>query len=437
MISDKIQKKKMKGVVVFLFVLFVSLSTAVPASCKGKTNQLPVDTSAPRFVKQVTNGKHYITNATGVPVHLLHVYGTPYEMGYAHGQMLKDEIHDLYPQIEQYIYSEVEKSLQFLPKFMRDFVAEYGTSGALLLTYELTKGYTPDYWFEELRGIADGSGMSYNRILEIHMFPELIQAACSMVGAWGEATINADIDGSLVQLRALDWSVKGPFQKIPAVIVYHPEENMGHPFSIVSWAGFVGTISGMSSNPFGVCEKVWLAYNGTKSRSGYPWHFMLRDILQFDVTVDDAINRISSTARTCSIWIGLGTPEDHFKAVSYSHDYYRVYDDRNFPEYPGHPRFKDAVYIDKHVQPSHDSCLGDLMGEHYGNINALTLFQNMAAELQTGDMQVCVYDFKNMLMYVSNAAPYNPNGQFTRAYDNHFTMFNMTELFAEEIVSME
>ena len=40
---------------------------------------------------------------------------------------------------------------------------------------------------------------------------------CSMMGAWGDATKNSvtedgvTLEGSLLQLRALDWETKGPF----------------------------------------------------------------------------------------------------------------------------------------------------------------------------------------------------------------------------------
>jgi hypothetical protein len=41
----------------------------------------------------------------------------------------------------------------------------------------------------------------------------------------------------------------GPFQQYPIVLVYHPNEGAGHPFSVVSWAGFVGAVTGYSSAP--------------------------------------------------------------------------------------------------------------------------------------------------------------------------------------------
>jgi hypothetical protein len=78
---------------------------------------------------------------------------------------------------------------------------------------------------------------------------------------------------------------------------------------------------------------VWDAYNGTKSRSGYPWHFLTRDILQFDPDIDSALSRIANTQRTCSIWIGLGDYTNQFRAVGYSYDYIDIYDDMNYPSY--------------------------------------------------------------------------------------------------------
>jgi hypothetical protein len=176
--------------------------------------------------------------------------------------------------------------------------------------------------------------MDFMRLVRIHMFPELIQAACSMYGAWGPAIANTN--STLLQLRALDWSTNGPFQQFPAVIVYHPTTG-GHNFSIVTWAGFIGTITGYSSVPMGLCEKVWDAYNGTSARAGIPWHFLTRDIMQFDNDIDDAINRIVNADRTCSVWLGIGDANlERFNAIGYSYEVVDVWDDQNWPEYPVH-----------------------------------------------------------------------------------------------------
>jgi hypothetical protein len=49
---------------------------------------------------------------------------------------------------------KVEDAIHELPAFLRDFIAKYGVEGALELTYYLTKDYTPQYVFDELKGTA-------------------------------------------------------------------------------------------------------------------------------------------------------------------------------------------------------------------------------------------------------------------------------------------
>ncbi len=39
---------------------------------------------------------------------------------------------------------------------------------------------------------------------------------------------------------------------------------------------------------------------------GYPFGFLIRDILQFDKSLDEAINRITNAKRTCDLILGVG-----------------------------------------------------------------------------------------------------------------------------------
>jgi len=301
---------------------------------------------------------------------------------------------------------------------------------ALELTYDLTYDYTPKDFYNELQGLADGSGIDYQHLVNMHMLPELIQAACTMVGAWGNATAKVSSDPrTLYQLRALDWTTNGPFQQWPALIVYHPNSDNGHAFSILSFTGFVGAITGYSSKNVGICEKVWLSYTGYKNRMGYPWHILLRDILQYDNDVSDALSRIANAVRTCSIFVGLGDPVNKFRAVAYSYESATIFNDMNYPEYPAHPRMSGLVYINKHKQPSDDSCLSDLLKAQYGSINPEYLIQ-VAAQHATGDTHAAIYDYTGNTMYVVIATPF-VGGTFTPAYERQWTKFDMTKLFNE------
>ena len=65
---------------------------------------------------------------------------------------------------------------------------------------------------------------------------------------------------------------------------------------------FIGGLTGLSQTQLAISE-IGVAYPddtfGSESRIGIPFIYLLRDILQFDVTIDDAISRISEEKRTC------------------------------------------------------------------------------------------------------------------------------------------
>jgi len=311
-----------------------------------------------------------------------------------------------------------------LPGWIQTMVEEYGVPAALDATYLLTRDYTPAHWFDELQGLADGCGLTYTQIVQIHMLPELIQASCTLAGAWGPATST----NSLYQLRALDWNVDGPFQLHPSVVVYHPNDGDGHEFAILGWSGWIAGLTGISAAPVGICQKVWWGYTGEMSRSGYPFHYLLRDILQYDSNVDDAVSRISTADRTCAIFVGVGDPVSGFRAIEYATTNVTVFDDRNFPGWPGHYKAPGVVYVDKFAQPSHNKCVGSILQQQYGNINATTFLNYVTPMHQTGDMHIGIYDYQNELFYVANASPY-VNGNYTPAYLRPFVRLSLADMW--------
>jgi len=377
------------------------------------------------FVKQVPNGKLYTTGGPDLNpnIFVTHLYGSPYEMGYAHGQLFQDILPQVYSGMLDYIYNEVESYIKFLPQYLQEIIAEYGVYAALEGTYYLTSPFIEDAYVQEVQGIADAININAGQIMRVLLFPELIQAGCSMMGAYGESIVNTN--GTLFQLRALDWDTDTPLQQWPMVLVYHPTN--GNAFATLTWAGFTGALTGWSQSGMSICEKVWISYKGKQNRAGIPFHFLLRDILQFDTTIDAALARIWNATRTCSIWIGLGDSSNTFNAVSYSYQELDVYNDYNRTN---HTSIKDVVYVDKHVQPSSDPCMPDLINEYYGNLTAENIFRHITAEFQTGDMHFSVFDHANKLIYVANASPYI-NGTAIPAYNRQVTRLDLNALFNE------
>eukprot|EP01104_Vermistella_antarctica_P019035 TRINITY_DN7276_c0_g1_i1.p1 TRINITY_DN7276_c0_g1~~TRINITY_DN7276_c0_g1_i1.p1 ORF type:complete len:467 (+),score=129.97 TRINITY_DN7276_c0_g1_i1:146-1546(+) len=415
--------------------------------CSGHTNGLPINNALPQLINSTTNGKLFIVpgeQSDGPPIKIAHLYGSAYEMGFAAGTLLKEDLNQMFPALLTYMEEQVdpyiEKYLPDLPEPLAKLIEEFGIVEALKLTAVLTKDFTPQHFFDEIQGMADASGVSADTILEYNLLPELIKAGCTIVEAWGDATA-ADGEGSLFQLRALDFNSNGPFQNWPLVTVYHPDEGHGHAFAMPTWSGMIGSIAGFSSSGMAVSEKVWLHYNGSSSREGYPWMFLLRDVLQFDNDIDAAITRMADADRTCSVYFGLGDYSGEGVIIEYSHDTVNVYNDHDTPPWyvPNAANVSATlpglVYADKHSQPSTDPCLPMLLSENYGNLNATTFMRDIAAPFKTGDLLVAVYDYANMDMYLSNASPVvvvaNGTLTWTNAYDRMYTYFNVTALFEE------
>jgi len=382
-------------------------------------------------LRETEHGSLYRIEAVSPALFVVNVSGSPYEMGYARGTLLHDEIIEQLAETYQWIEAGViEPYLQFLPKELQDIIAEFGIVAALDATRLATYEWTADYFKEEAQGIADATGLSYEYVFNMQFLPELIKAACSIVGAHSSATSK----GGLVQLRALDWNTATPLQKYPAVVVYHPDESFGgHPFAQLGWVSFMGALTGMSSSPLGVCEKVWLHGTST-SRFGMPWTFVLRDVLQFDKSVPEAVHRLQTVPRTCSIFVGLGDGNDPktFTIAEYEHDRVNLWNASDSPSWPGHPALPDILYVDKHTQPSKQACLGQTLSKYAGSLDTPNM-ANVAAIEGTGDMHMAIFDYVAGNMTVFNAGLY-VNGSATPSYLRDGVSLPMDKFFGAALL---
>ncbi|CAF3736632.1 unnamed protein product, partial [Adineta steineri] len=95
-----------------------------------------------------------------------------------------------------------------------------------------------------------------------------------------------------------------------------------------------------------------------------------------------------------------------------------------------HPILKDVVYWDKHVQPSDNPCLGSLLVDHYGRINAPTIIRNITSLSETGDALNLILDYGENAAYLAYSAPDDPQGPL-EAFNRVHTRLDMAKLFAE------
>jgi len=386
--------------------LLGSVAVANVADCAGVSQQLAIDSPALTLVKTVKNGALYTTPLadSNVTFRVAHVYGTPYEMGQAHGELLAEEINQLLDEMWTWLEQTVDTYLHELPEWLQNFIAEAGIDAALEFERLATDLYTSEDYKEELKGMAAGSGADHGRLIGVNMIPELVKAHCTLIGAWGKATAETN-NGSLVQVRALDWAVGQavPLQNFPLLIVFHPAEGYGQSFMSLGWPSFVGSLVGFNGK-LGMGEKVWLHYDGKSSRFGEPWNYVLRDVLQYETTVPGALQRLEDSKRTCSIFLGVGAAESNppYTLCEYSYESVVHYNDTDFqPTNANHPQYEGVVYVDKHTQPTSHQCVGELIKESYGSLSAPTFIRDVLSAEQSGNLLAVVMDFGAQDFYCS------------------------------------
>jgi len=404
------------------------------AHCSGKPNSNAAPNNfgyvpaEPQFISSVEYGKLYTVGPQNQHLYLVHLYGDPYQMGFAHGTLLREQIITFITEVWQYVESEVPLDTVY-PELVNYTVEE-----ALALQAAATRPYTPDYWYEEMQGLSDATGIPFESILRIHMLPELTKGSCSMFGAWGNAT--ASINGKLLQLRALDWDTDGPFKNYPALVVYHPHN--GHTFANLGFTGWIGSITGVSSTRMSISE-IGVSYPdstfGKESRFGYPFVFVLRDILQFDDFVENTTRRLNTTHRTCDLILGAGSGiETEFRGYEYSYstlNAYNWYDMEPYNE-TWHPRIENIVYWGMDwLCPSYNEVLSEQLLAHYGNITTANSISTIVAKTQTGNLHIAIYDYSQDMVFISLHARSNDTSVYQNAYERQYIGFILSDLFEE------
>jgi hypothetical protein len=143
---------------------------------------------------------------------------------------------------------------------------------------------------EEMKGMAETSGVALELIQRSHMIPVISSYACSGVAMWGEGTKN----NHTYQIRNLDFTMGAGLQDHPLIVLYIPDE--GTPHVNVTFTGYVGSHTGMNANHVVFGEK------GESPMSEYPYNingvhfsFLFRSLMYDAKSLDDVLNTIKNT----------------------------------------------------------------------------------------------------------------------------------------------
>lgn len=410
----------------------------------GRPNNFPIFRGPPVLVRRIDGAELYTVGTKGGAFsYLLHLYGNdPYAWGYGTGTLLKSQVNATLTAVWAYFSKQVIDAINgtatelHIPPEMVDLIAEVGLELALDWQNSVVKPYTSPAIYDEIRGLADASGLSYEQIVRIHMIGELTRGQCSFYGAYGAATKG----GKTLQLRALDWDTGASLQNNPLVTVYHPTDpKVGYPWANVGWAGWIGTLTAMSSNRLGISE-IGVSYPdyppafGNNSIEGTPFIFVERYVVEHVKSIQEARDYIQNVNRTCQLILGVADGKaSSAMMVQYSGTLVRFFNDTNLePLASWHPRLTNVVYSGMDWNcPFYQHALWQQLQLYHGSLTPELSVYNVTSTVQTGDLHLAVYDLTDMVLYVGNHAPDDvPDGP-QKAYDRPFFALNMTAMFGK------
>ncbi len=248
-------------------------------------------------------GEGWLERIDGYPV--LHLKGTPYEMGYQHGALLRESVQNNVHNILDMPGNATVKLGPFSvkPRLLIDAVAVQ------------QRPFVPDRYFEEMEGVAAGSEIKLRDIQAANFLPELFH--CSGFAVMNSATK----DGTLYHGRVLDYKCDWHLQDHAVLIVAEPAGRI--PFVNVSWAGFIGSVTGMNARHVSIGE---MGGGGQGHWDGEPMALLLREVLDRAGDLDEAVAIFRDRPRTCQYFyviadgntnraVGLQTTWETLKVV--------------------------------------------------------------------------------------------------------------------------
>ncbi len=222
--------------------------------------------------------KAYLEEVDGTKV--LHLKGTPYEMGYQRGVLLKDLIQRSLSRFDELL--ELAKQEVGLPKFASKLILD--------VAWRLCSPHIPKRYARELEGVADGAEVSLQDLRRVHVVSVITERGCSSFAVWGKATA----DGKLYHGRNFDWIMEAGIQDTAVTVCYEPEGL--NSFISVGYACAIGVLSGMNNRKVSIAQIG--ATNKDRRIDGIPLEFLLRRILEEASTLDQATEIIKKARHT-------------------------------------------------------------------------------------------------------------------------------------------
>jgi dienelactone hydrolase len=207
------------------------------------------------------------------------LYGSPEQIGKAHGQLLKAEAQRC---IDSVLYGfGFAQTIANGRWFRQD----------LDRAYAQLKPHIPERHLVETRAMADALGLDQQLIETLNVFPELFH--CSGFAVFGDATVG----GKLYHGRVLDYMTAIGLQDAATTFIVAPD---GHiPFANVGYAGFIGSVSGMNAEKISLGE---MGGRGEGQWNGVPMATLMRRAMEECDSLDEVKDLWQKSPRTCEYY---------------------------------------------------------------------------------------------------------------------------------------
>lgn len=251
---------KLKTNLLPIFSLILVLACGSPGVNEGTTTENSIENEVPkRELRQVTFS------------------GSGYELGLQHGQYFKEEIGEIVQKWKESTKSQLERDPD---EVLKEFFVYADFDGSI-------KKWTPEL-YEEVRGIADGSGQDFDQIMVFSLVDEfwvylnsLENHHCSNIGV-------PSVDGS-VSYVAQNMDIE-PFTDGYQTLIRMEATATTPEQLVLSHPGLIA-LNGMNSSGVGMVMNTLMQLNA--SNSGLPVAFVVRKVLSM-TDRDEIIDFITS-----------------------------------------------------------------------------------------------------------------------------------------------
>ena len=313
---------------------------------------------------------------------ILLVAGTPEQMGAAHGTLLKEKVRQMHERVLYLVggADSIQSGVWF-----SDRMAEIERR---------TAPHIPPRFLAECDALSRAVGVSPREGRHANLLPERFH--CSGVAVRGKATR----DGSILHARVLDYMRDINLQKAAAVVVFMPEGR--NAWMSLGYAGFVGTVTAMNEKGLAIGE---MGGRGEGDWDGMPMSLLLRDVMERAATVEEGLDILRTTPRTCEYYYVLSDKAKNMAGVHADARQITILrPGQQNPQLPFVP--EDAVLISG---PGRAEALSQRLQQHYGKIDVSTMIEILKRPVaMSSNLHDAIFAPETLDMWFADAGKHTP-----------------------------